>query len=90
MPLIVPLISCFYANQTFLGLDGFVNNPPAGLSATDRPPGGSGGPADGIARPETQAWARVGPQRPCLLVFLEAPNGSCPHFTEGEAEATVR
>lgn len=28
MPLIVPLISCFYANQTFLGLDGLVNNTP--------------------------------------------------------------
>lgn len=29
MPLIVPLISCFYANQTFLGLDGRVNNTPS-------------------------------------------------------------
>lgn len=28
MPLIVPLISCFYANQTFPGLDGPVNNAP--------------------------------------------------------------
>lgn len=29
MPLIVPLISCFYANQTFLGLDGLMNNTPS-------------------------------------------------------------
>lgn len=29
MPLIVPLIFCFYANQTFLGLDGLVNNSPS-------------------------------------------------------------
>lgn len=28
MPLIVPLISCFYANQTFLGLAGLGNNTP--------------------------------------------------------------
>ena len=40
MPLIVPLISCFYANQTFLGLDGLVNNTPGSLSAIDRPPPG--------------------------------------------------
>lgn len=51
MPLIVPLIFCFYANQTLLGLDGLVNNIPAGLSAIDGPPpGGSCCPLIGIAK----------------------------------------
>lgn len=55
MPLIVPLISCFYANQTFLGLDGLVNNTPSSLSAIDRPPpGGSCCLADGYHHPPHQ------------------------------------
>ena len=54
MPLIVPLISCFYANQTFLGLDGLVNNTPGSLSAIDRPPpGGSCCLADGYRHHRT-------------------------------------
>ena len=112
MPLIVPLISCFYANQTFLGLDGLVNNTPGSLSAIDRPPpGGSCCLTDGYRhhRPPPPNRPRPGPARrpagqrlgawlapahqppsywsswPCSP-FLQQP---CPHFTEGETEATV-
>ena len=55
MPLIVPLISCFYANQTFLGLDGLVNNTPGSLSAIDRPPPGGSGSCSSIERNAARA-----------------------------------
>lgn len=62
MPLIVPLISCFYANQTFLGLDGLVNNTPGSLSAIDRPPpGGSCCLADGYHHHPPPNRPRPGP-----------------------------
>ena len=88
MPLIVPLISCFYANQTFLGLDGLVNNTPS------RP----------ICHRRASSWRQLVPtdwyrqaQRPGpgllppppATVPLELPQGLRSHFTEGETEATT-
>lgn len=81
MPLIVPLISCFYANQTFLGLDGLVNNTPGGLSAIDRPPpGGSCGLTDWYRQPQRP---RPGPRctpdcAPAHPATIPGPSWSCP------------